>query len=67
MSMAKLIRSHNECGYKLMGMCLYQTMGMHKLLSAKNQCNPVGEENFPKCCPLPDGIELKNINYEKGP
>ena len=54
--MAKLIHSHIECGYKLMGMCLHETMGRHKLLSAKIQCNPMGEENFPRCCPLEDGI-----------
>ena len=54
--MAKLIRSHNECGYRLMGLCLHDTMGKHKLLSAKTPCNPKGEENFPKCCPLEEGI-----------
>ena len=53
--MAKLIRSSIECGYKLMGLCLHDSIAKRKLVSAKTQCIPKGEENFPKYCPLEDG------------
>ena len=46
--MAKLIRSHTECGYRKMGTCLHDD-------STIVDCAPLGEQNFPTGCPLEDG------------
>jgi hypothetical protein len=44
-----------------MGLCLHDTMGKHKLLSAKTPCNPKGENNFPRDCPLKEGVSLEQF------
>jgi hypothetical protein len=58
LNMAKLIRSAIECAYKIGTVCL--NMGELDKVPEFLTCNPKGEENFPRHCPLEDGIK-KNI------
>lgn len=52
--MARLIQSHVECGHRLRGYCLYSK----SILDNPPKCNPKGEDNFPKTCPLEVGVPI---------
>jgi hypothetical protein len=57
--MAKLIRSHIECGHRVIGLCLYNTDNINIIGKVIKDCQPTEEQNFPDNCPLEDGISCK--------
>jgi hypothetical protein len=58
--MAKLIRTPNECGYRIANQACAHSKWDGKL----HPCIPKGEKNFPSCCPLEEGKLLKLYKYE---
>jgi hypothetical protein len=59
--MSKLIHSPKECGYRLMGLCLYDTETGKVILSNRKPCKPVatmGKNDFPYNCPLQNGMPI---------
>jgi hypothetical protein len=59
--MAKLIRTADECGYRVAHQACLHPHWKGKI----HPCKPKGEDNFPGCCPLEDGKLLKPHKYEQ--
>jgi hypothetical protein len=62
--MAKLIRSHIECGHRLIGLCLYNTDIGKVIKEYKHYCQPTEEQNFPDNCPLENGIVKEKFCHD---